>query len=169
MTLRHLSEDAYCRGRLVQTKYTYRKIIRQESTASAGCCPNGQGGRRARTRRSRLELKRRTCGVEGDVLVVGAGFVLFALQRGAVSRLMGPGRGSNRAALLPIKKPPLRRFVYWLRGQDLNLRPSGYEPDELPGCSTPRQRLKGSWLKSLFSRGLYLHLAGLAATYSPTS
>ncbi len=25
-----------------------------------------------------------------------------------------------------------------LRGQDLNLRPSGYEPDELPGCSTPR-------------------------------
>jgi hypothetical protein len=29
--------------------------------------------------------------------------------------------------------------LFWLRGLDLNQRPSGYEPDELPGCSTPRQ------------------------------
>ena len=30
------------------------------------------------------------------------------------------------------------RVIFWLRGPDLNRRPSGYEPDELPDCSTPR-------------------------------
>ena len=38
-----------------------------------------------------------------------------------------------------IKNRPYGRFCKsWLRGMDLNHRPSGYEPDELPGCSTPR-------------------------------
>jgi hypothetical protein len=29
----------------------------------------------------------------------------------------------------------------WLRGRDLNPRPLGYEPNELPDCSTPRQKI----------------------------
>src|SRR2546428_870 len=32
-----------------------------------------------------------------------------------------------------------RRLEGWLRGRDLNPRPLGYEPNELPDCSTPRQ------------------------------
>ncbi len=30
-------------------------------------------------------------------------------------------------------------FGKWLRGRDLNPRPLGYEPNELPDCSTPRK------------------------------
>ncbi|CAI8713117.1 hypothetical protein EMIT0357P_110084 [Pseudomonas marginalis] len=40
-----------------------------------------------------------------------------------------------------IQKRPLFRVAFfdvWLREPDLNRRPSGYEPDELPDCSIPR-------------------------------
>jgi hypothetical protein len=49
---------------------------------------------------------------------------------------------SNTSCCLKTKEPRDNRGsfknLHWLRGRDLNPRPLGYEPNELPDCSTPR-------------------------------
>src|SRR5207245_4630646 len=54
----------------------------------------------------------------------------FPAHTSTKSRL---GRKQTRLA---TQRAPIEED--WLRGLDLNQRPSGYEPDELQGCSTPR-------------------------------
>ena len=46
----------------------------------------------------------------------------------------------NKSLLSNFEKVFFKSFIMtnWLRGTDLNRRPQGYEPCELPGCSTPR-------------------------------
>ena len=45
--------------------------------------------------------------------------------------------------------------VVWLRGRDLNPRPLGYEPNELPDCSTPRQLFWWAWVDSNYRPHAY--------------
>src|SRR6202142_1538398 len=58
----------------------------------------------------------------------------------AVARGPNVAHQERKRVLGLVAKYPFSR---WLRGPDLNRRPSGYEPDELPGCSTPRQKRGG--------------------------
>ena len=45
----------------------------------------------------------------------------------------------SRKGFISLKKRlALASRFFWVQGQDLNLRPPGYEPDELPNCSTLR-------------------------------
>ena len=39
-----------------------------------------------------------------------------------------------------LAQPIETKREVWLRGVDLNHRPLGYEPNELPDCSTPQEK-----------------------------
>ena len=72
----------------------------------------------------------------------GARYVGFS-GRSAAKRF----RNRVRSRLRNAESRPRRTgsdLRKWWRGLDLNQRPSGYEPDELPDCSTPRRAEDGT-------------------------
>src|SRR5881397_2538183 len=79
-------------------------------------------------------------------------------------RLDGVGGGLCLKTENPLLPEGLVRF-HWLRGQDLNLRPLGYEPNELPDCSTPRHLLRPTVNSNpLQGGGRYSHFLPLVST-----
>ena len=49
-------------------------------------------------------------------------------------------KNESSCAFVPyLSHGTVANLKIWLRGGDLNPRPLGYEPNELPDCSTPRQ------------------------------
>ena len=66
--------------------------------------------------------------------------VVLPLNYTRIHTINKNGARRNRTADTWSFNPLLYQLSYRaiLREQDLNLRPSGYEPDELPSCSIPR-------------------------------
>src|SRR6218665_1611119 len=56
--------------------------------------------------------------------------------------LLYKGRAAAKLKRQKHKRPLVSKWPLnvWLREPDLNRRPSGYEPDELPDCSIPRRQ-----------------------------
>ena len=76
-------------------------------------------------------------------MTVAARFISFRIHlissaANKVALYVQRGAEAPREVLPIVSRFVSRNFKNWLRGGDLNPRPLGYEPNELPDCSTPR-------------------------------
>ncbi len=79
----------------------------------------------------------RTDGAVASNAMMGTYVGIAVTYRNRHPSRLAPQNGSTAS----LVKGNMRKMSFgWLRGLDLNQRPSGYEPDELPDCSTPRYR-----------------------------
>ena len=88
-------------------------LRRTHNHAVLACCFRGRKAIRCATRRPAYEIRNTGDGSRKCVILVSSG------AKFEVAGSASDWRG-------------------WLRGVDLNHRPLGYEPNELPDCSTPR-------------------------------
>ena len=82
------------------------------------------------------------------VTVTGPTVIRPLVQRGKMrpelAAILEGGGGQKKSPAGCAAGPFMR--LKWLRGWDLNPRPQGYEPCELPGCSTPQNEyITGGW------------------------
>jgi hypothetical protein len=92
----------------------------------------------------------------------GSSFVALNTQVSTDRISFGGGEGIRTPdpmvanhVLCQLSYTPDKPLRIWLRGRDLNPRPLGYEPNELPDCSTPRQLFWWAWVDSNYRPHAY--------------
>ena len=123
---------AFDRGRLLHLSAALRAARRVQTPPKPARQKQKREGRIYRRASPGVRLRR------GLRPLLVAGEPHAALRAATRVQIPPPHLPRDQETKRPGRHPG--RFRTWLRGRDLNPRPLGYEPNELPGCSTPRQR-----------------------------